>query len=193
MGKKNIAIFASGSGSNAEALVNYFAHHADIEVVLILSNRPNAYVLTRAQKLSINSQVFNRSQFLKGEVLETLVERGIDYIVLAGFLWLVPKDLILAYRNKIINIHPSLLPKYGGKGMYGNHVHQAVLDAEEPNSGITIHLVDEIYDNGRILCQKKLNVDRTDTAEKLAQKIHKLEHEFFPKTVEEYILQDRAN
>ncbi len=187
MAKKKIAIFASGSGTNAEALVRYFENRADVEISLILANKPDAYVLTRAENLGIPSSVFNRTEFREGIVLERLVDQQIDFVVLAGFLWLVPSEMIARFENKIINIHPSLLPKYGGKGMYGARVHEAVIASDDTQSGITIHLVDEIYDNGRILCQEKVQVAPDDTPDSLAQKIHKLEHIYFPQTVEKYI------
>ena len=183
-----MAIFASGSGTNAEAIVQYFSAKAEINVELILTNNPEAFVLNRAKNLMIPSMVFDRPQFKNGKVLEVLNNHEIDYIVLAGFLWLVPREMIASFENKIINIHPSLLPKYGGKGMYGSRVHQAVIDAGDQESGITIHLVDEIYDNGKILCQESILIQDDDDPDSLATKIHELEYKFFPKTIENYIL-----
>ncbi|WP_109832945.1 phosphoribosylglycinamide formyltransferase [Reichenbachiella versicolor] len=188
MVKKRLAIFASGSGSNAEAIANYFNGHNEIEITMILSDKPKAYVHTRAKKLRIPSWSFNRQEFYESEdVKNKLANNKIDYIVLAGFMWLVPEYLVKSYPNKIFNIHPALLPKYGGKGMYGHHVHEAVIDAREKESGITIHLVNEEYDKGKVLCQKSLEVSNNDTPDSLADKIHKLEHEFYPRTIESFI------
>ncbi|WP_073123959.1 phosphoribosylglycinamide formyltransferase [Reichenbachiella agariperforans] len=193
MGKIKIAIFASGSGSNAEQITNYFSGHDQIEVVLILSNKPTAYVLERAAKLGVPSQVFDRPTFYQSEnVLDSLRTHEVDYIVLAGFLWLVPQYLIEAYREKMINIHPALLPKYGGKGMYGDRVHRAVIADQETESGITIHLVDEVYDNGRILCQERVSLVADDTPDSLAEKIHELEYAYFPKAIESYLLEHKG-
>lgn len=193
MGKIKIAIFASGSGSNAEQITNYFSGHDQIEVVLILSNKPTAYVLERAAKLGVPSQVFDRPTFYQSEnVLDSLRTHEVDYIVLAGFLWLVPQYLIEAYREKMINIHPALLPKYGGKGMYGDRVHRAVIADQETESGITIHLVDEVYDNGRILCQERVSLVADDTPDSLAAKIHELEYAYFPKAIESYLLEHKG-
>jgi phosphoribosylglycinamide formyltransferase 1 len=182
----NLSIFASGSGSNAENIGNYFLHHSHIQVSQILSNRTDAFVLERAKKLNIPSSTFTRLEFKESGFLEKLEKA--DYIILAGFLWLIPNYLIKAFPEKIINIHPALLPKYGGKGMYGDHVHKAVIDAGEKESGITIHLVNEEYDKGQILFQAKCEVTADDTPESLAKKIHELEQEHFPKAIEEYIL-----
>lgn len=188
-----IAIFASGSGSNAENLVRYFAQHTTIEISLILSDKVSAYVLQRAENLGIESAVFPRGQFTQEDasnpVAAYLRENSIDLVVLAGFLGKIPRVLIQQYPEKIINIHPALLPKYGGKGMYGSRVHQAVIAAKEPFSGITIHLVNEVYDDGRILFQAQCEVTPADSPEDLAQKIHSLEHTHFPRVVEDYIRQ----
>ncbi|SMD35291.1 phosphoribosylglycinamide formyltransferase-1 [Reichenbachiella faecimaris] len=185
---KRLAIFASGSGSNAEQITNYFQDKKEARVDLILTNKPNAFVLERARKLGIESLVFNREAFYRSdEIITALKDRKIDLVVLAGFLWLVPNNLIAAFQNRIVNIHPALLPKYGGKGMYGAHVHHAVVANREKETGITIHLVDEIYDNGEILRQEKCEVLASDTPENVAEKIHKLEYEYFPKTIEAYL------
>ena len=186
---KTLAIFASGSGSNAEQITNYFHNkEGKVSVELILSNKPNAYVLERAKKLGVESTVFDRNAFYNSdEIVDLLKAKKIDLVVLAGFLWLVPKNLIAAFPNKIVNIHPALLPKYGGKGMYGEHVHKAVVANKEKETGITIHLVDEIYDNGAILRQEKCDVSATDTPDQVAEKIHNLEYEYFPKAIEEYL------
>ncbi|MFY0626463.1 MAG: phosphoribosylglycinamide formyltransferase [Reichenbachiella sp.] len=189
MNKKRLAILASGSGTNAEAIMKYFENSDLIEVALVLSNKSDAYVLTRAEKFNVKSKFFDRRELYDStSILDLLESNDIDYIILAGFLWLIPKNLIAAYKDRIINIHPALLPNYGGKGMYGDKVHQAVIANDEKQSGITIHLVDEIYDNGRILNQKTVEIKSSDTPEILASKIHELEHQFFPSTIEEYIV-----
>ena len=180
----NIAIFASGSGTNAENIANYFKNKEQIIIKLILSNNEKAYVLKRAQNLGINSFSFNRNDFYESEkVFNILKNEGIDFIVLAGFLWLVPQIILNNYEGKIINIHPALLPKFGGKGMYGDHVHKAVLENHEKESGITIHYVNEKYDEGDIIHQEKVDVEKEDTVESLANKIHELEYKYFPKII----------
>lgn len=186
---KRLAIFASGSGSNAEQITNYFHNKGgEVTVELILTNKPKAYVLERAKKLEIEAKVFDRNAFYKSdEIVNLLRSKKIDLVVLAGFLWLVPENLISAFPNRIVNIHPALLPKYGGKGMYGENVHKAVVANKEKETGITIHLVDEVYDNGAILTQEKCTVLATDTPDQVAEKIHKLEYQHFPKTIEEYL------
>ncbi|WP_420580062.1 phosphoribosylglycinamide formyltransferase [Reichenbachiella sp.] len=186
---KRIAIFASGSGSNAEQITNYFHNkEGEVSVELILTNKPKAYVLERAKKLNVASRVFDRNAFYNSdEIVDLLKSKKIDLVVLAGFLWLVPQNLIAGFPNRIVNIHPALLPKYGGKGMYGENVHKAVVANKEKETGITIHLVDEIYDNGAILRQEKCEVSEADTPDQVAEKIHELEYEYFPKTIEEYL------
>jgi len=180
-----IAIFASGAGSNAENIVNYFQNSTKFEFPLILSNKSDAFVHERAKKLGIPSFTFSREQFLDGqEILHFLNTYNIDAIILAGFLLKVPEVLIKAVPNKIINIHPALLPKYGGKGMYGENVHKAVKAAGDTESGITIHFVNENYDEGNIIFQAKCALTSDDTPETIAQKVHKLEYEHFPKAVE---------
>ncbi len=181
----NLVIFASGSGTNAENLIKYFQSNDSIHVKEILSNKKNAGVHLKAEKLAIPSRTFTKEEYLEQAFLNSL--SGVDYIILAGFLWLIPKYLIQAFPNKIINIHPALLPKYGGKGMYGDRVHQAVIEAGEEESGITIHLVNEEYDQGEILFQAKCNVAKQDTPGSLAKKIHALEYEHFPKAIEDFI------
>lgn len=183
--KKRIAIFASGSGTNAEAIMKHFTGHENVEVVLILSNKPDAYVLERAKKFGVPTHVFNRSTFKNtNEIVDLLQSQNISLVVLAGFLWLIPEQLIQAFPNQIINIHPALLPKYGGKGMYGMNVHNAVKEAGETETGITIHYVNEQYDEGQIIHQAKCQVTPEDSPEDIAQKIHLLEHEYFPKVIE---------
>lgn len=187
--KKRIAIFASGSGTNAEKFFEYFKNSNDIEISVLLSNNSNAYALQRAKNHSTPAKVFSRQEFQKtNKVLDILESKRIDYIVLAGFLWLIPTNLINAFPDRIINIHPALLPKYGGKGMYGMNVHEAVKRNNETTSGITIHLVNEIYDDGRILFQKETVVDDSDNPVDIANKIHVLEHRYFPEVVEKYVL-----
>ncbi len=181
---KKIVIFASGSGSNAEQIVSYFKDNEQVTVSLILSNNPKAGVLERAKRLQIPSIVFDRQAFYHSEVVLDIVKTlQPDLIVLAGFLWKFPENIIHQFPNKIVNIHPSLLPKYGGKGMYGNFVHQAVIDNHETESGITIHYVNENYDEGAIIFQAKTQINANDTPETLAQKIHQLEYAHFPEVV----------
>lgn len=185
-----IAIFASGSGTNAENIIKYFQNSSKIEIVLVLSNNKNAFVLERAAKLGIESTVFDKPTFTDTDnIVRLLRTRSVDSIVLAGFLWLIPKNMLAAYNNKIINIHPALLPKYGGKGMYGMHVHKSVISNKEKESGISIHYVNEKYDDGDIIFQAKCAITENDTPEMLAEKIHDLEYEHFPKVIEHWILQ----
>lgn len=183
-----IAIFASGGGSNAEKIIEYFDQSYNIQVSLIISNRANAGVLEISEKNNIPSLIINRDYFYQSQnILDELNHSSIDIIVLAGFLWLIPFYLISAYPNRIINIHPALLPKYGGKGMYGLHVHQAVKDARESESGPTIHLVNEEYDKGEVLFQIKCLISEDDSASDIAAKVLSLEHQYFPKVIESYI------
>ena len=185
---KRIVIFASGSGTNAENLIKFFNNGDKIAVVQVLSNNPQAKVLDRAKKLNVSALSFNRIAFSKtDDVLHILKANNPDLIVLAGFLWKMPESIINAFPNKIINIHPALLPKYGGKGMYGMHVHEAVIANNETQTGITIHYVNQNYDEGTIIFQAKCDVAPQDSAEDVATKIHKLEMEHFPKVVEEIL------
>lgn len=188
----NLAIFASGSGTNAQNLIEYFNYGKGSNtatVKAVICNKPGAYVLTRAEKLNVPSEVMNKEELTTtpGRLLEFLKQLNIDYIILAGYLLKIPSELIAEYPNRIINIHPALLPSYGGKGMYGHHVHEAVVAAKEKESGITIHLVNEKYDNGRILFQARCEVAATDTPDDVAAKIHLLEQAHFPTAVETYI------
>lgn len=186
--KINIAIFASGSGTNAQRLSEYFKNHPSINISLILSNKADAYVLERAKKLEIPAYVFTAGDFNKTlQVLDILKIFEIDFIVLAGFLLLVPDYLLKAFPGKIVNIHPALLPKYGGKGMYGHHVHEVVIATGDKESGISIHYVNEHYDEGNIIFQAKCPVSLDDTAETLAAKIHELEYEHFPMVLEKLL------
>jgi phosphoribosylglycinamide formyltransferase 1 len=185
---KKIAIFASGSGTNAQAIIEYFKGNKKIIIDSIFTNNKNAFVIDRAKKFSIQTYVFTRDDFYNSsKIVDLLKERKVDFIVLAGFLWLIPESLIKSYPERIVNIHPALLPKYGGKGMYGMLVHQSIIDNKEKESGITIHYVNERYDEGNIIFQAKCTVDPSDTADSLAQKIHKLEYLHYPKVIDEVI------
>lgn len=187
---QNVAIFASGSGSNAEKIIEHFSTIDRLNVKLILTNKSDAFVLQRAQKFKIDSLIFSRDDFYKSsKVIDQLILNKIDWVVLAGFLWLVPDNLVQMYPQKIINIHPALLPKYGGKGMYGKHVHQAVFDNFEKETGITIHYVNPKYDDGQIIFQTSVQLEITDTPDKIAQKIHALEHKHFPMVLEKLFLE----
>jgi phosphoribosylglycinamide formyltransferase-1 len=186
--KTNIAVFASGAGTNAANIIQYFKQGQSANVALIVSNNPNAGVLNIAEQNNITSLIIEKEKFFKGDgYVPELKSFEIDFIVLAGFLWKIPASVIKAYSNKIINIHPALLPKYGGKGMYGNFVHEAVLSAKDKESGITIHFVDEFYDNGKTIFQTTCPVYEDDTTESLAKRIHELEYRFFPRVIEELI------
>lgn len=182
---KRVAVFASGSGTNFQQICEYFIEkNSDIKIELLVVNKA-AYVVERAKQLNVKSVYFNREDFYSSEkVVECLLENQIDFIVLAGFLWLVPSNILKNYENKIINIHPALLPKYGGKGMHGHHVHEAIIAAKEQESGITIHYVNEKYDEGNIIFQAKCSITPEDTADSLAEKIHLLEKEHFPKVID---------
>ena len=188
MKTQKIAIFASGSGTNAENIAEYFSGSPEKAVTLILSNNKNAGVFGRAERLNIPSVLFSKDEFYQSQnVLDILKQEKIDLIVLAGFLWLIPDYLISNFSGKIINIHPALLPKYGGKGMFGMKVHESVLYNKESESGITIHFVNEKYDDGEVILQVRCNVDPDDTPESLANKIHALEYEFFPKAIDKLL------
>ncbi|MFR6383058.1 MAG: phosphoribosylglycinamide formyltransferase [Odoribacter splanchnicus] len=190
---KKIAIFASGSGSNAENIIQYFAQKPQFCVKSVFCNVPDAYVLERAKKYRIPSFVFNREEFRNPDkVFRQLQEQEIDFIVLAGFLWLMHSFITAAWPNKIVNIHPALLPAYGGKGMYGHHVHEAVIAAGEKESGITIHYVNDHYDQGAIIFQAKCPVLPTDTPDDLAARVHELEYRYFPQIIAETILKQEA-
>lgn len=183
-----IAIFASGAGSNAKRIIEHFRNSTTTKVVLVACNKPEAGVITIARENGTAVLIIEKEKFFRGNgYVDELQNFEIDFIVLAGFLWKIPDTVIGAYKNKIINIHPALLPKYGGKGMYGSKVHEAVIAAQEKESGITIHWVDEHYDNGDIIFQAKCKVDETDTPEILAEKIHALEHAYYPSTIEKVL------
>lgn len=185
-----LAIFASGGGSNAEQIIRYFDGHESISVQLIVSNRKKAKVLARADSHGIASKIVNRAQLAEGCLLDTLEVREITHIVLAGFLLLIPKELISLFPDKIINIHPSLLPKYGGRGMYGKRVHEAVHSNQESVSGMTIHLVNEEYDKGEILFQEEVQLNPTDSPSDIAAKVLTLEHHHYSRVIEQFILKD---
>ena len=188
--KKNIIIFASGSGSNAQRLLEHFEHHPQIRVAALFSNNPKAYALKRAETFHVPALLFSRDEFYNSNnVLEQVRAFNPDLIVLAGFLWLVPQNLLQAFPDKIINIHPALLPKYGGKGMHGINVHTAVVQAGEAQSGITIHRVNEEYDKGEFLLQEYCPVHPGDTPEELAARVLQLEHKHLPEVVEKLLLE----
>lgn len=182
---KRIIIFASGSGTNAENIIRYFNKTNVAKVVLVLSNKKEAPVLERAKNLGVEVVHFTKNDlFVSGQILKTIRKAKPDLIVLAGFLWKFPVNILQEFPNKVINIHPALLPKYGGKGMYGNFVHEAVLQNQEKESGISIHYVNENYDEGALIFQKSIKISADDTATTIADKIHELEHEWFPKVIE---------
>ena len=189
--KNQIAIFASGTGTNAAKIIAYFKEHELIKVALIVCNKPDAGVLTVAKNNGIPTLIIRKEQFFQGDAyLSDLKTNNIKWIILAGFLWKLPPVLIEHYRNHIINIHPALLPKYGGKGMYGVHVHEAVLAAGEQSSGITIHYVDEHYDHGDVIFQTECDIDPNETPQSLASKVHQLEHQYYPVVIEQEIEKD---
>ena len=181
---KKILLFASGTGSNVENIIQYFKNNPNIRIVGVFSNNPNATVLDKAKKYNVPSLIFNKEELSEGFVLDKISELKPDLIVLAGFLWKFPEHIIAEYPNKIINIHPALLPKYGGKGMYGAKVHQTVLNNQDKETGITIHYVNEHYDQGEFIFQQKINIEDCASAEEIAAKIHELEHKHFPEVIE---------
>jgi phosphoribosylglycinamide formyltransferase-1 len=177
----NLALFASGSGTNVENIIHYFKDNSTINVSCILCNNSNAGVIERANRLGVDILVFNRANFYDSDiVIDYLRHKNVDLIVLAGFLWLIPERIIESYNNKIINIHPALLPKYGGKGMYGNAVHKAVFENKEEYTGITIHYVNKDYDKGDIIFQESIKIDAEDSPDSIADKVHKLEYTYYP-------------
>ncbi len=184
---KRIAIFASGSGSNAENIIKHFENNKEVCFPFILVNKQDAYVHERAKKLGLPSQTFSKQELEDGTILKLLKDNNIDFIILAGFLLKIPEAMVDAYPRRIVNIHPALLPKYGGKGMYGHHVHEAVVAAKETESGITIHYVDSHYDHGNTICQAHCAVAPTDTPDDVAANVHKLEYIYFPLAIEQAI------
>ncbi|RIJ36645.1 phosphoribosylglycinamide formyltransferase [Pontibacter oryzae] len=187
--KKNIVIFASGSGSNAQRLLEHFEHHPEIRVAALFSNNPKAYALQRAETYHVPAFLFSRDEFYNSDkIVEQVQQFKPDLVVLAGFLWLVPQNFLQALPDSIINIHPALLPKYGGKGMHGLNVHTAVVQAGDDKSGITIHRINEEYDKGEFILQEHCPVYPTDTPEELAARVLQLEHKFLPLVVEKLLL-----
>lgn len=185
---KNIAIFASGSGSNAQNIIEYFKDDSSIGINRIYSNRDKAYVLTRAKNYNIPTFIFDKNDFYHTEkILNQLQKDKTDLIVLAGFLWLIPNNILKNFPNQIVNIHPALLPKYGGKGMYGSFVHEAVINADEKESGISIHFVNEKYDEGEIIFQARCIIEKNESPDSLATKIHALEHKHFPVVIKKIL------
>ena len=185
---QKIAIFASGNGSNALNLINYFAENSQIEVALLACNKQNAPVLEKVKRLNVLSFYFSKEDLNNGNLRDKLISEGIDYIVLAGFLWLIPSNLVEAFPDKIINIHPALLPKYGGKGMYGKHVHAAVAQNNEQETGITVHFVNNNYDEGQIIEQVSVPLNKEDDAATIEQKVRVLELAHFPRIIEKTLL-----
>jgi phosphoribosylglycinamide formyltransferase-1 len=188
MKMKKIAVFASGSGTNASNIISYFSTVKTAKVTAVYVNNPEAYVIKRVEGTGVDIMIFDRHDFYEsGNVLERLQKTETDIIVLAGFLWLVPADIIVAFRGRIVNVHPALLPDFGGKGMYGNRVHAAVIEAGVSRSGITIHYVNEHYDSGDIIFQKECEVLHDDTSDTLAARIHQLEYRYYPAVIEELL------
>ncbi|MGN0033025.1 MAG: phosphoribosylglycinamide formyltransferase [Candidatus Limimorpha sp.] len=185
---KKLAIFVSGGGTNLQQIAEYFADNQDVEISCVVSNNKNAYANQRARNLNVPLIMVDKDSFNDTSFSDKMKALGIDLIVLAGFLWLVPQHLIDAFPNRIINIHPALLPKYGGKGFYGHHVHEAVVQAREKETGITIHYVNEKYDSGDIIFQTTVAVEDDDTPDTVAAKIHLLEKEYFPRVIEKILL-----
>ena len=184
---KSITILASGEGTNAERIIRYFAAHPSVRVAVVVTNKAEAGVIRRAKSLGVPVEVLPASNFREGKVTDVLHRYGTDFIVLAGFLLRIPDDMLDTYPQRIVNIHPSLLPKYGGKGMYGSRVHEAVLAADETESGITIHYINEHYDEGDIILQAKCPVLPDDTPDTLANRVHQLEYEHYPKVIEQLL------
>ena len=186
--KKRIAIFASGSGSNAQKIMEHFKKHTDAEVAIVLTNNPEAYVLQRADNFEIPTHIFDKHEFYQtNEILNLLKNLNIDVIVLAGFLWLIPDTILANYPKRIINIHPALLPKYGGKGMYGDRVHKEVLANGDEESGISIHYVNEDFDTGEIIYQARFKIEKNDDLELVKFNGQQLEHQYFPKIIEQVL------
>ncbi|HEX5167691.1 MAG TPA: phosphoribosylglycinamide formyltransferase [Cyclobacteriaceae bacterium] len=188
MAKSHIAILASGSGTNAEEIMKFFRDHPNADVSVLLSNNPKAFALQRAEKYNVPTHVFNREQFSSPmHILEILSKHEVTHLVLAGFLWLIPDYLIKSFPKKIINIHPALLPKFGGKGMYGTNIHEAIRASGEKETGITIHEVNEHYDDGEILFQAKCPIEKDETPDQIADKVHQLEYQHYPRVIESWI------
>ena len=186
---KRLSIFVSGNGTNLQRIADYFANNLEVKIVNVVCNNPKAYSIERAKNLGIPLRMINRQEFNSEAFIQEMKSLDLDLIVLAGFLWKIPEDLVKAFPKKIVNIHPALLPKYGGKGFYGEHVHEAVVAAKEAFSGITIHYVNEIYDSGEIILQAYTKLDEKETPDSLAAKIHQLEQAYFPVVIEQVLLQ----
>ena len=184
---KNLVLFASGSGSNAEKIIEHFKGSDQVRITHIYCNNPSAGIIQRAERLGIPCRVFDRESYKNGTVLKEVQSLRTDWIILAGFLWLIPADFVKAFPQRIVNIHPALLPKFGGKGMYGHFVHEAVIENKETESGISIHLVDELYDHGKVVFQATCNVQPDDTPDTLAARIHELEHQHYATVIEELV------
>jgi phosphoribosylglycinamide formyltransferase-1 len=184
---KKLSIFVSGNGTNLQRIAEYFADNNDVEIANVVCNNPKAYSIERAKNLGIPLRMITREVFKSEAFVKELQDLGIDLIVLAGFLWKLPENLVKAFPKKIVNIHPALLPKYGGKGFYGEHVHEAVVAAKEAQSGITVHYVNELYDRGEIILQARVSLDENETPDSLAAKIHQLEQAYFPVAIEQVL------
>ena len=184
---KRLSIFVSGNGTNLQRIAEYFANNKDVEIVNVVCNNPKAYSIERAKNLGIPLRMITKEEFKSEAFIKEMQDLHIDLIVLAGFLWKLPETLVKAFPKRIVNIHPALLPKYGGKGFYGEHVHEAVVAAKEPFSGITIHYVNEVYDSGEIILQAYVTLSENETPDSLAAKIHKLEQAYFPVTIQQLL------
>ena len=185
---KKLSIFVSGNGTNLERIAKYFLEDWEVRIENVVCNNPNAYAIERAKKLDIPVRMITKQDFNSDAFVKEMQDLGVDLIVLAGFLWKLPENLVKAFPKKIVNIHPALLPKYGGKGFYGEHVHEAVVAAKEPYSGITVHYVNELYDSGEIILQARVSLDENETPDTLAAKIHRLEQAYFPVAIEQVLL-----
>ena len=185
---KKLSIFVSGNGTNLQRIAEYFLEDWAVKIENVVCNNPNAYAIERSKKLDIPVRMITKQDFNSEAFVKELQDLGIDLIVLAGFLWKLPENLVKAFPKKIVNIHPALLPKYGGKGFYGEHVHEAVVAAKEAQSGITVHYVNELYDSGEIILQARVSLDENETPDSLAAKIHQLEQAYFPVAIEQVLL-----
>ena len=189
---KRLSIFVSGNGTNLQRIAEYFSNNKDVEIVNVICNNPKAYSIERAKNLGIPLRMITKQEFNSETFIKELQSLDIDLIVLAGFLWKLPENLVKAFPKKIVNIHPALLPKYGGKGFYGEHVHEAVVAAKEAQSGITVHYVNELYDSGEIILQARVSLDENETPDSLAAKIHQLEQTYFPVAID-YVLRSQTD
>ena len=187
---KKLSIFVSGNGTNLERIAEYFLEDWKVRIENVVCNNPNAYAIERAKKLDIPVRMITKQDFNSDAFVKEMQDLGVDLIVLAGFLWKLPENLVKAFPKKIVNIHPALLPKYGGKGFYGEHVHEAVVAAKETQSGITVHYVNELYDSGEIILQARVSLDENETPDSLAAKIHQLEQAYFPVAID-YVLRSQ--